>query len=62
MTTPTTVANEYHRPTAELESILADLYAATDLSDVLREVRANVARTYHDRTGVYYAARYHVHN
>lgn len=57
---PTIVANEYHRTTAELESILAILYASDDLSDTLRQVRANVARTYHDRTGTYYAARlYH---
>lgn len=54
------MSNSYHLPIATLESVLASLYAVTDLSDTMREVRANAARAYHDRTGTYYAARFHV--
>lgn len=50
--------NSYQMPIAELADYLKGLYAATDLSETMMEIRANMARAYHDRTGEYFAARF----
>jgi hypothetical protein len=54
------MSNAYILDLTTLEGLLADLYTAVDLSDDMRMVRANLARAYHDRTGRYFAARYHI--
>jgi hypothetical protein len=43
-----------------LEAALAGLYAHEELEEATRKHRAELARTYHDLTGAYYAARYYV--
>lgn len=53
-------ANYYLLEDHEIEELLGDLYARENLSTREQHKRANLARTFHDRTGTYYAARlYH---
>lgn len=52
------MSNSYLMPIAELADYLKGLYAMTEISDTMRDVRASMARAYHDRTGEYFAARF----
>jgi hypothetical protein len=49
----------YIIPLPTLEATLYILYGVADLDDAAREYRATLARTYHDRTGRYFAARFY---
>jgi hypothetical protein len=42
-----------------LEAELFVLYSTENLDDKVREVRAHLARAYHDRTGKWFAARFY---
>jgi hypothetical protein len=42
-----------------IEAVLLVLYSSCDLDDEMYAHRAALARTYHDRTGKYFAARFY---
>jgi hypothetical protein len=49
----------YMMTTTALEATLYVLYSFDNLDDETRKRRADLARAYHDRTGIYFARRFY---